>query len=82
MIAKYDVSPIVMEDTSTHKDGNHLDQIFTNLEHKSYQCDEWKDVTDHKSIFAEVMLNTKRKQALRTHTDFYSQKVLRGACLK
>jgi len=34
---KFGLNPVLSEGTATHKGGNHLDQIFTNLEHKSYE---------------------------------------------
>lgn len=58
---KFGLNPVLSEGTTTHKGGNHLDQIFTNLEHKSYELTDWQDTTDHKLIFTELLINTKRK---------------------
>jgi hypothetical protein len=73
MTEKYGLLPVIEEGTATYKGGSHLDQIFTNIDHSPvYQMDEWKDLTDHKSVYIEMMINTKRKQALRSHAEFYS----------
>ena len=58
---KFGLNPVLEEGTATHKGGNQLDQIFTNLEHHIHELSSWKDTTDHKLICAELYISTKRK---------------------
>jgi hypothetical protein len=70
LATKVGLKQILNEGTSTHVRGNHLDDIYTNLNFSAYTLVE--GMSDHSGILVNLEVNLKRNQNLKKPEEYFT----------
>jgi uncharacterized membrane protein YgaE (UPF0421/DUF939 family) len=76
LATKYNLTQVLPDNTKTHREGNHLDQVFTKIKVLSHSLLQ-APTLDHSQILTELQLDTRRIQDLPDSSKFFSQKDLK-----